>query len=99
MLSDGEAHPLVCMEAMVSGLGLVLSEYATANLDLSKPFIDVIPENRINDFGYVESVIIENRKKSLSMRAEIRKYALDNFKWEHVVKDIYLPTVEKIFKN
>ena len=99
LLSDGEAHPLVCMEAMVSGLGLVLSEYATANLDLSKPFIDVIPENKINDFNYIESVIIENRKKSLPMRAEIRKYALDNFKWEHIVKDIYLPTVEKIFKK
>ena len=34
LLSDGEAHPLVCLEAMSAGLGLVLSEWATANLDL-----------------------------------------------------------------
>lgn len=68
LLSDGEAHPLVCMEAMAAGLGLVLSEYATANLDLSKPFIDVIPESKINDIKYVEDVIVKNRKTSLYER-------------------------------
>jgi len=99
LLSDGEAHPLVCLEAMVAGLGLVLSQYATANLDLSKPFIDVIPEDKINDIKYIENVVVENRKKSLAMRSEIRKYVLDNFKWQHIIKDMYIPTVEKIFKD
>ena len=36
LLSDGEAHPLVCMEAFVAGLGVVVSEFATANLDITK---------------------------------------------------------------
>jgi hypothetical protein len=57
LLSDGEAHPLVCMEAMSSGLGLVLSEWSTANLDLDLPFIDVIPEYKINDITYNQKYI------------------------------------------
>ena len=34
LLSSGEAHPFVCLEGMAGGLGLVLSEQSTANLDL-----------------------------------------------------------------
>lgn len=93
LLSDGEAHPLVCLEAMSAGLGLVISEFATANLDTSLPFIDVIPESRIDDIEYVESVIRENREKSISMRRDIRNYAIDNFSWEKIVKDYYLPNI------
>jgi hypothetical protein len=54
LLSDGEAHSLVLMEALAAGLGIVISEFATANLDLDKEFIDVIPENKINDIEYIE---------------------------------------------
>ena len=39
LLSDGEAHSLVIMEAFAAGLGVVISEYARANLDLDKKFI------------------------------------------------------------
>jgi hypothetical protein len=31
--SDGEAHPLVCMEAFAAGLGVVICEWGKANLD------------------------------------------------------------------
>lgn len=86
LLSDGEAHPLVCMEAMAAGLGLVISECATANLDLSKPFIDVIPEFRLQDSNYVREVISANRTKSLTCREEIRQYARE-FDWENVIGD------------
>lgn len=86
LLSDGEADPLVTKEAMMAGLGLVISEYSTANLDLSKPFIDVIPESRINDAGHVKSVIESNRIKSASMRAEIRQYAEQNFSWSVLIE-------------
>ena len=95
LLSDGEAHPLVCLEAMSAGLGLVISEWATANLDLSLPFIDVIPESKISDIEYVESVIKSNREKSVTMRNEIRKYVIDNFSWEHIVKNVYLPCIQQ----
>lgn len=86
LLSDGEADPLVTKEAMMAGLGLVLSEYSTANLDLSLPFIDVIPESRIHDTEYVKNVIVENRYKSIHNRPQIRKYAEDNFDWSVLVK-------------
>lgn len=87
LLSDGEAHPLVCIEALCVGLGLVISEYATANLDLSKPFITVIPESKINDKEYVEGRITANKNISLTMRNEIRKYAIENFAYSNIVKN------------
>lgn len=95
LLSDGEADPLVTKEALMSGLGLVISEYSTANLDLSLPFIDVIPENKHNDIEYVESIIIENRKKSLPLRNQIRKYALENFSW-NIIVDKYINSINEI---
>jgi glycosyltransferase involved in cell wall biosynthesis len=98
LLSDGEAHPLVCCEALVAGLGLVLSEYAAANLDLSKPFITVIPDNKLNDVKYVEEKIKENRETCKKMRKEIREYGLNNFSWENIVK-LYINNIEKIHKN
>ena len=96
LLSDGEAHPGVCLEAMASGLGLVLSECATANLDLSKKFIDVIPESEIENIDYVKSVIEKNRKISVSCREEIRKYCEEEFNWNKVMKNQYLSSVYKI---
>jgi hypothetical protein len=78
---------------MSAGLGLVISEYATAHLDTTLPFIDVIPENMINDLAYVAQVVSDNRHKSISMRNEIRKYVNDNFSWENIVNDYYLPAI------
>jgi hypothetical protein len=85
LLSDGEAHPLVCLEALAAGLGLVVSEWATANLDLEKPFIDVIGEHRIHDRKYVAQVIEANRVKALAMRDQIVRYALD-FEWSRLIR-------------
>ena len=95
LLSDGEAHPLVCMEAFSAGLGVVICEWGKANLDQSKEFITVIPENKINDIEYVESVIINNRSKSLTMRKEIKKYGQTNFSWPIII-DKYLKTIETL---
>jgi len=95
LLSDGEAHPLVCMEALSAGLGLVLSEFACANLDMSKPFIDVIPESQMNNIPYIQRMLSENAKKSVQLRNEIKEYA-NKFLWETVIRDTYVPAVEKI---
>jgi len=95
LLSDGEAHPLVCMEAMTAGLGLVISQYATANLDLSKPFIDVITEDKVGNLQYVSNVIESNRQKSISIRKEIVKYVCDNFSYEVITKR-YLNIIESL---
>lgn len=95
LLSDGEAHSLVLMEALAAGLGLVISEYATANLDLNRKFIDVIPENKINDLEYIKSIIEKNRNYSVSHRKEIFEYS-KNFDWVQILQKYYLPSIEKI---
>tara|TARA_R100001443_G_scaffold16681_3_gene27000 strand:+ start:974 stop:1918 length:945 start_codon:yes stop_codon:yes gene_type:complete len=95
LLSDGEAHPLVCPEAFAAGLGVVISQWATANLDTSKKFITVIPENKILDIKYVEEKIIENREYSIDHRNEILDYA-KNFDWCRILSKYYLKNIEKI---
>jgi hypothetical protein len=95
LLSDGEAHPLVCMEAFSAGLGVVVSQWATANLDLDKNFITVIPDQKIDDTSYIEQKIIENREYSVQHRQEILDYAKE-FEWCTILKRHYLPNIEKI---
>ena len=97
LLSDGEAHPLVCMEALACGLGVVVSQFGTANLDTTKEFIDVIPEDKINDISYVESVIIKNRNYSVLHRKEILEYS-KQFDWENIVRKYYIPNVKKVIE-
>ena len=95
LLSDGEAHPLVCLEAFAAGLGVVVSQWAAANLDIRKSFITVIPEDKISDIKYVEEQIIANREYSVEHRDEIGEYA-KSFDWVNVVENHYLPVVEKL---
>ncbi len=95
LLSDGEAHPLVCLEAFAAGLGVVISQWAAANLDTSKEFISVIPEDKIDDRKYVAKVIADNRKYSVNNREEILEYA-KMFEWTNVVKNYYVPAMEEI---
>ena len=95
LLSDGEAHPLVCMEAFAAGLGVVVSEWATANLDLDREFISVVPEHKIEDILFVEEVIVKNREYSIEHRQEILDYAKE-FEWCTILKKHYLPNIEKI---
>ena len=98
LLSDGEAHSLVIMEAFAAGLGVVVSEFATANLDLDKEFITVVEEDKIDDPQYVEYAIKKNREYSVAHRDEILEYA-KNFCWAKVITDHYLPTVQKVIEK
>ena len=86
LLSSGEAHPFVCLEGMAAGLGMVLSEQSTANLDLSQPFITVIPDKKLEDTEYLKEKIQENREISLGMRQEIREYCRANFDWVNIIQ-------------
>ena len=95
LLSDGEAHPLVCMEAFAAGLGVVVSEWATANLDLDRRFISAIPEDKIKNTSFVEEIIVKNREYSIEHRQEILDYAKE-FEWCTILKKHYLPNIEKI---
>ena len=95
LLSDGEAHPLVCMEALVAGLGVVVCEWGKANLDTTKEFITVIPEDKIEDISYVEEQIIKNREYSIAHRDQIREYG-EQFDWVKVIEKHYLPNVKEV---
>ena len=98
LLSDGEAHPLVCMEALAAGLGVVVCEWGKANLDINKEFITVIPEAKINDLEYVEDAIIRNREYSISHREEILEYSKE-FEWTNVIEKYYLPSAKTIVER
>lgn len=99
LLSDGEAHPAVCQEAFSAGLGVVISECSAANLDLDRNFIDVIPENLINDTKHVESVITKNREYSVKNREEILEYARQYHGWKNVTENVYLKSVYEVSGN
>jgi glycosyltransferase involved in cell wall biosynthesis len=96
LLSDGEnGTPLVIKEALISGLGVVISQYAAHDLDKSLPFVTVIPDDKWNDVEYVEKELIKNREISITMRSEIRSYGVNNFSWEHLVK-LYVKNIEEM---
>ena len=90
LLSSGEADPLVVKEGLMAGLGVVVSQCSSANLDVSKSFITVIPNDRLDDLEYISEKIKENRDISVRIRAEIRQYALDNFAWSAIIKNYLL---------
>ncbi len=98
LLSDGEAHPLVCLEAFAAGLGVVVSQWAAGNLDTDKGFITVIEEDKISDIKYVEEQIIANREYSVAHREEIAEYVKE-FEWSKVIEKYYIPAMEDIMEK
>lgn len=97
LLSDGEADPLVVKEALISGMGVVISKWATANLDLTLPFITVIPEDKIGNTLYVSQKIKENRDYSVAHRAQIRAYGL-TFSWDTLIHT-YVTNIKNILNK
>ena len=98
LLSDGEAHPLVCLEAFAAGLGVVVSEWGAANLDTDREFITVIAEEKIYDVGFIEELIVKNRNYCNNNREEIREYAKE-FDWVNVVDKYYVSAMQTIIGN
>ena len=95
LLSEGEADPLVVKEALIAGLGIVVSEWGAANLDRSLPFITVIPNDKLNDRDYVDKAIETNRAISNTMRSQIYEYSR-RFQWSVLVKR-YVELVKTLF--
>lgn len=86
LLSQSELQPLVCLEALAAGLGLIISEQASQNLDHSLPFISIIPYDKIYDNEYVSQTILKNREYCLSIdRNMIYEYA-QTFDWSNIIK-------------
>jgi glycosyltransferase involved in cell wall biosynthesis len=95
LLSQSEAAPLVTCEALVAGLGVVVSENAAANLDRDQPFVHVVPEQRIEDRAYLRDAILENQRVAATMRRRIREYGVAKFDWDGIVRQ-YLREVEQM---
>lgn len=96
LLSDGEnGTPLVIKEALICGLGVVISKYAAHDLDKNLPFVTVIDDEKWDDIDYVKDKIEENREISLGMKNEIRNYGIDNFSWQHLIKS-YIKNIENM---
>ena len=86
LISSSELHPLVCLEALASGLGLVVSEAAAQNLDSSKLFISIIDQEDIEDTEIVSSTILKNREACSKIdRKSITDYA-KTFDWTEILK-------------
>ena len=77
--------PLVVLEALVCGLGVVVSTAASGNLDTKLPWITVIPDEKITDVAFVEAEIARNRETALRHREQIREYGVGNFSQEKLV--------------
>ena len=65
-----------------------MSEAASANLDRTKPWITVIPDDKLDDLEYVENAIIENRKNSIINKTKIRKHALETLSWDVRIQEV-----------
>ena len=80
LLSDGEnGTPLVIKEALIAGLGVVVSKYAAHDLDKSLPFVTVIPDDKWNDIEYVSEELKRNREISVTIRKDIPHNAVENY--------------------
>jgi glycosyltransferase involved in cell wall biosynthesis len=99
LLSNGEnGTPLVIKEALMAGLPIVVSEYATDDIDTSLPFIDVISEHHIHDHTYIEQVISNNRKKKALYTNAIRAYAMQHFSWDKLITQ-YIDIIHTIIQS
>ena len=72
------------------------SETVAAELDTSKPWIDVIPETEINNVDTVLKTIEENRQVAKQHRKEIREYGINEFGLENILAYEYIPKLESL---
>ena len=84
--------------ALSAGLGVVVCEWGKANLDQTKEFITVIPEDKISDLEFVESEIIKNREYSINHRQEILEYS-KQFDWKQILQTHYIPSITKVIEQ
>lgn len=96
LLSDGEnGTSLAIKEALVVGLGVVISRHSASEVDTTKPFVTVIPDNKLTDISYVTEAIESNRQISVVSRKEIRDYGMKTFSLENLIKK-YIFNIESI---
>jgi glycosyltransferase involved in cell wall biosynthesis len=92
LLSDGEAHACVVIEALAAGLSLVVSPEASHNLDTSLSFIHVVDRD---DADAVADAMAKAIAQNAQYRAAIREYAQETFDWQ-IIGPRYLAILEAI---
>jgi hypothetical protein len=88
--------PLVVKEALICGLGVVVSEQVSVELDTSLDFIDVIPEDKIEDLSYVKDVLEKNKEYSVKNRNDIRDYGIKTFGLSNILEFEYVPKLQSL---
>jgi glycosyltransferase involved in cell wall biosynthesis len=88
LASDGEAHPLVVMEAMAAGLSIVVTPEATANLQANLPFVYVV-----QDLSNIDKIIEMATRENKKYRNDIRAYVGREFSWD-VISARYVQSIE-----
>jgi hypothetical protein len=88
--------PLVVKEALICGLGAVVSEQVSVELDASLGFIDVIPEDKIEDLSYIKDVLEKNKEYSVKNRNEIRDYGIKTFGLSNILEFEYVPKLQSL---
>ena len=90
LISKGEVAPLVVLEAMSAGLGIVVSESASANLH-PQDFIKVLPDDILtNATPKNQQIVCESIeqmiKNNQSSRSVIAAYAQEHFDFSQIIK-------------
>ena len=75
---------------------MVVSEQVSVELDANLNFIDVIPENKIEDLSYVQNVLEKNKEYSVRNRNEIRDYAIKTFGLANILEFEYVPKLQSL---
>lgn len=88
--------PLVVKEALTCGLGVVVSESVAVELDETQEFVDVIPENKIEDLEYLKSIIEKNKIYSVENREKIREYGINTFSLGCIIQNEYIPKLKTL---
>lgn len=92
LISDGEAHAGVLLEALAAGLSIVVSPEAAHNLDTDQPWVFVVNRDRPGQITRaVEQAVAENWRH----RAAIRRYCEETFDWK-VIGPRYVNIIEQI---
>lgn len=90
LISKHATSPIILKYAMAAGCGIVISEACKANLDISKPWITLLEEKRINDIEYIKTMINNNHIMCQGIRDTIRTYAKNEFQWNYIFQEKFL---------
>jgi glycosyltransferase involved in cell wall biosynthesis len=101
LISDGEAAPLVVLEALAAGLCIVVSESASANLHPNK-FIRVLPDDILrNPTPENQEIVCQAIKEMIEInqayRQKIVNYVKEHFDFNVIIQN-YIQIIEDFKK-